>query len=121
MKSPRLLYAGTSVEIARILMQKRRQNGVGDQASGKGIGKASSQALAISFCTLPPFIRVVTRLLNPSPPRCAGEEDWTGEAFVGQVKLHLRGKWLGVGFIHHIDIRYETQNALLFFSFELLG
>ena len=89
-------------------MQQRRQNGVGDQASGKGVGKPSSQALAISFSTLPPFIRAVARLLNPSPERRVGEKDWTGEALVGQVKLHLAGKWLGMRFVHHIYIRYET-------------
>src|SRR5438309_12042075 len=110
MASPRPLCAATLVEIARILMQQRWQNGVGDQAAGKGVGKASSQALAISFRTLPPFFRAVTRLLNPSPERRAGEEDGTGEALVGQVKLHLAGKRLGMRFVHHINIRYETNN-----------
>ena len=69
MKSPRLLRTGALVEIARILMQKRWQNSVADQASGNAIDKASSQPLAISFRTLLPFARIVTSLLRRQPTR----------------------------------------------------
>src|SRR5271167_5233122 len=112
MKSPRFLRAGTLVEIARILMQKRWQNSVGDQASGNAVGEASSQPLAISFRTLLPFTGIVTSLLDASPRSRASEEKWIGEAFVCHVELHPRSKWLGVRFIHDIHIRYETQNTL---------
>src|SRR5271157_30302 len=121
MKSPRLFCTAALVEIARILMQKRWQNSVADQASGNAVGEASTQPLAIPFCTLPPFLRVVTGLLDSRPRGRACEEKRIGEAFVGHVELHPRGKWLRVRFVHHIYVRYDTQNALLFFNFELLG
>ena len=82
MKSPRLLRAGTLVEIARILMQKRWQNSVADQASGDAVGEARSQPLAISFRTLLPFTGIVTSLLDASPRDRASEEKCIGEAFV---------------------------------------
>ena len=121
MKSPRLVRTGALVEIARILMQKRWQNSVADQASGNSIGKASSQPLAISFRALMPFARIVTSLLDACPRSRASEEERIGEAFVCQVKLHPRSKRLGMRFVGHKKIRYKAENALLFFSFELLG
>ena len=108
MKSPRLLRTGALVEIARILMQKRWQNGVADQASANGVGEASSQPLAISLRTLMPFARIVTSLLNASPRGRASEEKWIGEAFVCQVELHPRGERLGMRFVGHIKIRYKA-------------
>src|SRR5260370_28996713 len=80
--SPRPLCAGALVEIARILMQKRWQNRVADQASGRGVGEACPQPLAISFRTLPPFVRVVTGLLDASPSSHADEKNWIGQVFV---------------------------------------
>jgi hypothetical protein len=108
MKSPRLLRTGTLVEIAGVLMQKRWQNSVTDQASGNGISEAGSHPLAVSLRTLLPFARIVTSLLEASPRKRAAEKKRIGEAFVCQVELHARGKWLGVRFVHHKDIRYET-------------
>src|SRR5579862_8375756 len=102
-------------------MQKRWQNSVADQASGNTVSKASSQPLAISFRTLVPFTGVVTSLLDASPRNCASEEKWIGEAFVCEMELHRRGERLGMRFVSHIKIRYNAENALLFFSFELLG
>src|SRR6266436_9122612 len=102
-------------------MQKRWQNSVADQASGNAVSEATSQPLAISFRTLPPFIRVVTGLLDASPRSRADKKHWMGQIFVSQVELHLRGERLGMRFIGHIKIRYEAEHALLFFSFELLG
>src|SRR5690348_12816992 len=121
MKSPRLVRAGALVEIARVLMQKRWQNSVADQASGNAVDKASSQPLAISLRTLLPFTGIVTSLLDASPGGRASEEKWTGEAFVCQVELHPRGERLGMSFVGHKKIRDKAENALLFFSFELLG
>src|SRR4030095_1776683 len=99
MKGPRLLRAGTLVEIARILMQKRWQNSVADQASGNAVGEASSQPLAISFRALLPFTGIVTSLLDASPRDRASEEKWIGDAFVCQVELHPRIEGLGVRFV----------------------
>ena len=78
MKSPGLLRTGALVEIARILMQKRWQNSVADQASGNGIGEASPQPLAISFRTLMPFARIVSEPVNASPREPFGRRktDW---------------------------------------------
>ena len=78
MKSPRLVRTGALVEIARILMQKRWQNSVADQASGNAVGEASSQPLAISFRTLLPFTGIVTSLLDASPrePCVRRKMDW---------------------------------------------
>src|ERR1700751_936295 len=36
------------------------------------------------------------------------------------MKLHLCSQWLGVRFVSYINVRYKAENALLFFSFELL-
>jgi len=77
MKSPGLLRTGALIEIARILMQKRWQNGVADQASGNGIGEASSQPLAIPFRTLMPFARIVTSL-GDARPRCRTRRPHSG-------------------------------------------
>src|SRR5439155_21650801 len=77
--SPRPLCAGAPVQIARILMQKRWQNRVFDQASGSVIGEASPQPLAISCRTLPPFTRVVTGLSDSRPLSHADERVWSGE------------------------------------------
>ncbi len=63
-------------------MQKRWQNSVADQASSSGVGEASSQPLVISFRTLPPFIRVVTGLLDASPRSRADKKHWMGQVFV---------------------------------------
>lgn len=102
-------------------MQKRWQNSVADQASGNAVGEASCQPLAISFRALLPFTGIVTSLLDASPRDRASEEKWIGDAFVCQVELHPRGERLGMGFVGHKKIRYKAENALLLFSFELLG
>ena len=117
MKSPRFLCAGALVEIAGILMQKRWQNSVADQASGSGVGEASPQPFAISFCTLMPFTRIVTSLLDAGPCGRASEEKWIGKTLVCHVELHLRGKRLGMRFVNHINIGNKTENTLLLFSF----
>ena len=49
MKSPRLLCAGALVEIARILMQKRGQNSVADQASVTASAKPAPNRLPYPF------------------------------------------------------------------------
>src|SRR5258708_13310003 len=108
MNSPRLLRTGPLVEIARILMQKRWQNSVADQASGNPVGEASSQPLAISFRTLMPFTGIVTSLLNAGPRSRACEEKRIGEALVCQVDLHPLGYWLALTLLYPIPIRYQT-------------
>src|SRR5208283_204740 len=46
---PGLLCAAALVEIARILMQERWQNGVAHQVFGSSVGEARPQPLAISL------------------------------------------------------------------------
>src|SRR5215469_11810589 len=121
MASPRPLGSSTVVKITRILMQKRWQNSVADQASNDSISKASAQPLAISVRTLPPFAGVVAGLLDPSPCSSADGENGIGETLVSEVELHLRSERLGMRLVSHIKIGYKTENALLFFRFELLG
>src|SRR5215469_6207485 len=108
MASPRPRCAGTVVEITRILMQKRRQNSIADQAPRDSIGEASPQPLAIPFRTLLPFTGIVTSLLDASPRSRASEEIRIGETLVSEVELHLHGERLGMGLVSHIKIRYET-------------
>src|SRR5208282_9998 len=93
---------------------------VADQACGSGVSEASPHPLAISFCTLPPLARGISSLLDAGPPGHAGNESWIGETFVCQVELHSRGERLGMRFVGHIKGRYKAENALLFFSFDLL-
>src|SRR5215470_1273942 len=101
-------------------MQKRWQNSVGKQAFAGAAGEICTEPFGISFASLGP-IRRVSGLLDASPCSLKAKESWMGETFVRELELHLRGKRLGVRFINHIHVRYETQNTLLFFSFELLG
>jgi hypothetical protein len=100
-------------------MQERGQNSMGEQALADAAGEVSPEPLAIFSCTLA-VIRGVSGLLNAGACSLEGEESWVGETFVGKVELHPRGKGLGVR-LKHIDIGYKAENALLFFSFELLG
>src|SRR5271166_3148655 len=100
-------------------MQERWQNGVAEQVLGSGVSKACPKPFAISSCTLA-ILRGVIGLLNACPCSRANEESWMGEVFVGELELHLRAKRLGVRFVNHIGIGYKAENALLFFSFELL-
>src|SRR5271165_2607189 len=120
MASPRLLCTVALLEIAWILMQERWQNSVAYQVFGNGVGEASPQPLAISLRILGPM-RGVSALLDGGPPSHTGEESGLGEIFVSQVKLHLGAKRLGMRLVSHIKVRYETENALLLFNFELLG
>src|SRR5271165_4594126 len=101
-------------------MQERWQNSVGKQAFAGAAGEVSTEPLAISFCILGP-IGGVRGLLDARPCSLQHKETWMGETFVREMELHLRGKRFGVRVINHIYIRYKTQDALLFFSFYLLG
>src|SRR5262249_40149133 len=64
--SPRTLCPGTPIEIPRVLMQERRQNGVCEQALARAAGEVSTESQAISFWTLA-IIGRMSGLLDPRP------------------------------------------------------
>src|ERR1700687_3975011 len=85
--SSRPFCSGAPIEIARVLMQERGQNSIGEQAFADAAREVSPESLAVSFCTLA-VIRGISGLLNTGPCSLDREESWVGETFVGYVVLH---------------------------------
>ena len=112
--------ARTLVEVARILVQQRSQNGVADHNVGEAISISSPKALTKTLCTLL-VVGSISCLINPCEEDVAGDTDWIGGGSKREFILQLRRKRHGVLVIDNKKVGNNAQNSLLLFCLNLLS
>src|ERR1700691_3729644 len=104
--------------VARTRVQQRWQYGAADQDVGKTISGGCANTLSIC----PPTLSVIQAI---SGLPCSGDQedsgcgDWICRDFQGQLELHSRGQWRWVALIRNVEVRNDSEHALLLLGLEL--
>ena len=120
MENTRLFRARALVEVARVLVQQRWQDGAADHDVDKAVGIESAVALTVTLHTLN-VVGVVCRLFDAGNYAHPDEGNGIDGDFEGEFELQLRRERLGVGVIDDVEIGDDAENALLLLDLDLLG
>ena len=120
MQSARLLCARALVEVARVLVQKRWQDGAADHDVGSAVGIGSAKALSVTLRTLA-VVGDVSRLIDAGKRGYAEDGNRIEKDLGGELELQLRRKRRGVVIIDDVEIGDDAENALLLLDLDLLG
>src|SRR5207253_4739051 len=112
-QQPRPFAPGSFVEIARILFQQRWQYRASDQSTGRHVAVSRGVPLGVALCALPISAEIILRLLQSGNGSSQAEGHRISHALPGQLELLPRNKRSRVWNIAHIEIRNETERALL--------
>jgi hypothetical protein len=87
----RLVGARALVEVARVLVQKRWQDGAADHDVGEAVGIGRAKALAVTLRTLA-VVGVVCRLVDAGKRRYADDCNRIEKDLGGELELQLGGE-----------------------------
>jgi hypothetical protein len=90
-QSAKLICARALVEVARVLVQKRWQDGAADHDVGEGVGIGRAKALAVTLRTLA-VVRVVCRLVDAGKRSYADDGNRIEKDLGGELELQLGGE-----------------------------
>ena len=107
------------VEVTWVLVQKRWQDRSANHNVGQTVGSGYSISLAVSLRARLE-IWAVCRLAYAGDEAYAQGGDWISRNFHGKLKLQFWCERLGISVVYNIEVRYDAQNALLFFPCYLL-
>lgn len=118
---PVFLRTDSFSEIAGILMEQHREEGVTQDVSIERVGIGGSPALEVTLCTLTVVGIVVIPLAYACVHTGDYERNWIGSRLKRELKLLLRGHGNGVGNIRHVETGKDAKHALMFLTLDLLG
>jgi hypothetical protein len=112
MESARLLGACALIEVARVLVQKRWQDGAADHDVGNAAGVGSAKALSVTLRTLA-VVGDISCLVDAGDCGCPEDRNRIKQNFGGELELQLRRERSSVAIIDDVEIGDEAENALL--------
>jgi hypothetical protein len=118
--SPGLLCARALVEMARVLVQKRWQDGAANLDVGKAVGIGSTITLARTLHTLA-VVGDVSCLIDAGKHTYPEDSARIESDFARQLELQIRGERRGIVIIDDVEIGDDAENALLLLDPALLG
>ena len=114
------IAAGAFVEIARVLLQERGQDGASDESAGHGVGIARAEALGIALCALTVSAEAIGCLLDAGDAAYQEESHRIDDTSPCQLKFLLRAEGSRVQFVGDVEIWENAKHTLLFFHLKLL-
>src|SRR5271166_3447807 len=118
-ENPGSLAAGSFVEVARILLEKRWHHRATDKRSRKNIGVSRPVALCIALHTLSVRAPTVRRLVNSRQHPDPGKRDRVARRFPGKLKLLFGAERSGISVVADKEIRDEPEHPLLLLFLDL--
>src|SRR5258708_39409134 len=119
-ESARSLRARALVEVARVLVQKRWQDGASENDVGKAAGIAGAIALSVTLRTLA-VVRDVSCLVDGGNQTYPDESNGIEGDLGGELELQLRRERRGALIISDVEIGDDAENSLVLLCLDLLG
>ena len=106
--------AGAFVEVARVLVKERRQDGAAQHAAGDGIGIAGAVVFCVALHALAVIVEGVAGLLDAGGNSEGGESDGIEDRVKGEIEFLPGVEWLGVPDVAVVEVGEDAEGALVF-------
>ena len=101
------------------MLEQRRQNGAANKRVGNGVGVRRAEAFSIPLRALPISTESIGRLLNSRNRRGHAKVDRIHGELPRQLELLPRVERSGRMVVGDVEIRNDTEDALLLFILDL--